>query len=265
MASSTSYSSYIQLSSIVESQCPKSSKDNPIIWGTERFFIVCHQASELWVSQLLTDLELAVKILNDKPMRWRDARLFLTRAASTSFMLCQILEHLSYDCPKEHFMAFRELLQGMSGAESQQFHQVFRLVDGTHEHVIALRAALEEAKAGVFEQSDTSIPQDCDVTSSAMALEIMLAVCDIWRQFHMLVAKSFIREKGGTGGTTGSDFLHQRLLKTRLNVSNKLLNSKLSSHTYSEQHNQLEYPDYKAILKNTLMELREQLDSLYPH
>src|SRR6185437_13801523 len=91
--------------------------------AAEHFFIVTHQAFELWFKQLLVDLEDAASSL---PPPRNDAELaldHLQRAASILRLLVQQMVLFDNLSPRS-FLAFRPYLGAASGSESGQFRDV---------------------------------------------------------------------------------------------------------------------------------------------
>ena len=104
------YAGYLHLQEILSAQHPLAPTDHgPAVRAAEHFFIVTHQAFELWFKQLLLDLSDAAAML---PPPTSDAELaldHLQRAASILRLLVQqmvLFDHLS---PRS-FLAFRTYL-----------------------------------------------------------------------------------------------------------------------------------------------------------
>ncbi|MBV8884780.1 MAG: hypothetical protein JO235_12400, partial [Chroococcidiopsidaceae cyanobacterium CP_BM_RX_35] len=127
--STQSYSSYLRLPIILSSQHPLLPFEDVVGWTSERYFIVCHQVSELLMSQVLMDFEQATSLV-DCSRDWANAKLLLTRAASLTVLLCRNLEQIAYLCPQSAFFAFRPALEGSSGKESLQFQKALSILSG---------------------------------------------------------------------------------------------------------------------------------------
>src|SRR5260370_21333184 len=54
-------SDYLRLDELLGAVHPSTAADDRSSWANERYFMVSHQLSELWVSQILVDLELALE------------------------------------------------------------------------------------------------------------------------------------------------------------------------------------------------------------
>src|SRR6267378_1031662 len=115
-ANKLTYVSYLRLDQILNAQHPVvPDEQGPAVRAAEHFFIVTHQAFELWFKQLLLDLRDAAELLLDH----------LQRAKAVLRLLVQqmvLFDHLS---PRS-FLAFRPYLGSASGSESAQFRDVQR-------------------------------------------------------------------------------------------------------------------------------------------
>ncbi|WP_026424641.1 tryptophan 2,3-dioxygenase family protein, partial [Actinokineospora inagensis] len=62
----TDYQDYLALDTLLDLQRPRvPATEGPRVHAAEHFFIIVHQASELWVAQLLLDLDHATTTLRD--------------------------------------------------------------------------------------------------------------------------------------------------------------------------------------------------------
>lgn len=207
-----SYDNYLQLTALLSMQRPRSSAADPTTWAAERFFIVCHQVSELWLSQILFDLRLAAELI-EREQDWQGARTCLSRAASLTLVLTRVLGDLASGCSRDSFMRFRAALQGMSASESAQFHEFLTLLSGSHASLQALRAALPDMDADVSVTgcADTGLLQQ--KAASARALNVLLRAAAIWRALHIVITKFFIMDLPGTGGSAGVRYLSKRYVE----------------------------------------------------
>src|SRR5437879_13879227 len=118
------YVGYLRLDQILNAQHPVvPDEQGPAVRAAEHFFIVTHQAFELWFKQLLLDLRDAAELLPPPTSDVELALDHLQRAKSVLRLLVQqmvLFDHLS---PRS-FLAFRPYLGSASGSESQQFRQV---------------------------------------------------------------------------------------------------------------------------------------------
>src|SRR5579884_2793624 len=207
--SRSAYASYVQLSSILASQVPKSPKENLETWTAERYFIICHQVSELLASQILTDVRCAAELIS-RPEGRNSAQRLLTRAAACSLQFYQHSEQLMYSCPKNSFLEFRLLLGSASASESEQFSELLKITLHDHPDCVAIESAINE-------------PNSCPVVGSAEnsakadgrnileALSVTTAAILLWRRLHVLMATFFIDTMPGTGSTSGADYLMRRM------------------------------------------------------
>jgi tryptophan 2,3-dioxygenase len=183
-----SYSAYLQLPILLGATRPISSPDEPAGWAAERFFMICHQTSELWVSQVLVDLGEAARLAEQGD--WTGTQAALRRATSVLELLTSGLRRLCH-LPVERFLRFRPALDGVSASESEQFAA---LLSGRRHHDIhRIEARLAGAPA------------------VARALEDYLEALTVWRGLHAEVARHFIGTRRGTGGSSGVEHLLGRL------------------------------------------------------
>jgi tryptophan 2,3-dioxygenase len=198
------YDSYLRLDALLTIQRPLTPADLPVTRAAERFFIVCHQASELWQSQLLVDLEQAATQAERRD--WPGVRTSLTRVTSISLLLTAHLEQF-FTLPREHFLAFRLGLAGASGAGSKQFREL--LLGSRQRHVRFLRLRLSDEPArGASAGHATCDHARC---GAARALETFIGSVTDWRTLHLKIAEHFIHDLPGTGGTSGGAYLRRRL------------------------------------------------------
>ena len=208
------YAGYLQLDRVLASQQPLGPAElGPQVQAAEHFFIVVHQAFELWFKQELLDLQLAADALtHDEP----DPELaldHLARVTAIHRLLIQqmvLFDHL----PTHMFLAFRPYLGTASGSESAQFHAV--------EKTLGLRtqagSPIFEAFSSVLERRGLSLDQLYKDPSGGGALyRVAEALVDISETFwlltaaHVRIAERAIGARPGTGGTTGVQYLTQAL------------------------------------------------------
>src|SRR6185503_16207738 len=89
------------------------------------FFIVTHQAFELWFKQLLLDLSCATHLLRTASPDVQLALDHLQRAGSVLRLLVQQMVLFDNLSPRS-FLAFRPYLGKASGSESEQWRDVQR-------------------------------------------------------------------------------------------------------------------------------------------
>src|SRR5438094_3997878 len=118
------YISYLRLDQILNAQHPVvPDEQGPAVRAAEHFFIVTHQAFELWFKQLLLDLRCAADLL---PPPTSDAEMALDhlhRASSVLRLLVQQMVLFDSLSPRS-FLAFRPYLGTASGSESAQWRDV---------------------------------------------------------------------------------------------------------------------------------------------
>ena len=204
------YARYLALDKILDAQHPIAPATlGAGVHAAEHFFIVVHQAFELWFKQELLDLACAEQALRPPDADSELALDHLQRVASIHRLLGQqmvLFDHLS---PRT-FLAFRPYLGQASGSESAQFHAVERALGlrgrGRSELYEAFREALQGAGLTL-----EALYQD---PSRAGALyRVAEALVDISEGFwlltaaHVRIAERTIGQRPGTGGTSGVAYL----------------------------------------------------------
>lgn len=192
-----SYGSYLKLGELLAAPEPTTPREHTEVWLSERFFIVCHQTSELWVSQVLADLGHAGELAERG--EFAAASEVVLRARSIVELLCRHLVQLTH-LDKEHFLTFRPALDGASGAESEQFNELLR--GRENDRVRRLEAA-------------AALAADDQAAPATEAVQAFLDAVSAWRWLHVRVARQFNGRNRGTGGTTGVDYLLDRISKER--------------------------------------------------
>jgi tryptophan 2,3-dioxygenase len=215
-ADPVTYQGYLGLSAILDAQHPLSPPSlGAQVQSAEHFFIVVHQAFELWFKQELLDLRCATDALspeNDDPELALD---HLQRVAAIQRLLSQqmvLFDHLS---PRS-FLAFRPYLGSASGSESRQFREVERALglrgSGGSPVYAAFVAAL--ARTGLTLESLYQAP-----SRGGALYRLAELLVDISEGFwlltaaHVRIAERTIGQKPGTGGTSGVAYLAQALDK----------------------------------------------------
>ena len=204
------YSGYLHLDQILGAQHPVAPDEHGSgVRAAEHFFIVTHQAFELWFKQFLVDLAEATELL-PPPTSDRELALdHLQRARSVLRLLVQqmvLFDHLS---PRS-FLAFRPYLGTASGSESGQFRDV--------QKALGLRGAAEspiyQAFVAALAEADLTLEDAYRNPSAAGALyrvaEALVGISEEFWQLcavHVQVAERTIGQKPGTGGTSGVSYL----------------------------------------------------------
>jgi len=206
----TSYASYLRLPNLLAAQDPTTPRDDAGTWVAERFFIVCHQTTELWLSQVLLELDHAARCAEESS-DWPGTRTSLMRAASIVLLLTHHLEQLIY-LPRDRFLRFRPALEGISGAESEQMRELFVVGLGRHAHVRTIEVSLDQALARAGMRTPHALGA-CghDECATAGALGALMEGVTNWRRLHARITRYFIGGRRGTGGTAGADYLDERL------------------------------------------------------
>jgi tryptophan 2,3-dioxygenase len=209
------YAGYLHLDEILNAQHPLAPEERHGrgVRAAEHFFIVTHQAFELWFKQLLLDLGDAAALL---PPTVGDAEMaldHLQRAASIMRLLVQqmvLFDHLS---PRS-FLAFRPYLGSASGSESAQWRQVQRALglrgrDGSQVYT-AFLAALNAKHLSLEEVYR-------DPSTAGALYRVAEALVSISEEFwqlnavHVQIAERTIGQRPGTGGTSGVSYLAEGL------------------------------------------------------
>jgi tryptophan 2,3-dioxygenase len=208
------YPNYLQLDKILDAQAPLGPAGlGGSVHAGEQFFIIVHQAFELWFKQLLTDVDCACDALTTEP---RDAELALDhvqRVAAVERLLIQqmvLFDHL----PLRSFLAFRPYLGTASGSESQQWRDVQRALglrgDAPSRLFEALSAAVGAAGLSLLDVYRNP-------SAAGVLYRLAEALVDISNLFwqltaaHVQVAERAIGDRPGTGGTSGVPYLREAL------------------------------------------------------
>src|SRR5579859_4740709 len=208
------YGGYLHLDQILGAQHPIAPDEQGTgVRAAEHFFIVTHQAFELWFKQFLVDLAAAAELL-PPPISDRELALdHLQRARSILRLLVQqmvLFDHLS---PRS-FLAFRPYLGTASGSESGQFRDVQR--------ALGLRGRAESPVFAAFVKAlaaaDLTLEDTYRHPSAAGALyRVAEALVDLSEEFwqmcavHVQIAERTIGQRPGTGGTAGVSYLAETL------------------------------------------------------
>jgi non-ribosomal peptide synthase protein (TIGR01720 family) len=193
------YADYLHLDELLAAVQPLFAEGDHSAWSDERYFLVIHQTSELWVSQILADLELALESARLADFDRAIDRLKRANAALELTLTTQsALEHLSVD----DFHRFRPKLQGVSAAQSEQFAI---LLEG------ARYAPVAELFQIVADRRDGESSSRRQKLQIAAQLNVFIAGLTRWRLVHLEVVRRFIGDSGGTGGTAGVGYLIDQL------------------------------------------------------
>ena len=211
--SELTYSRYIRVAELLDLQEPRSRPEPSLTRVCEHFFIVTHQTSELWLAQVLLDLDEAAAALAHG--RYLDADECLQRSAVVMETMAANLEALA-TMPPGRFAGFRGNLGRASGAQSAQFAHLDRCLGlgskGECPLFDALLDACEKERATL-----TGLLRPGDPDHAELA-RVVLSMLDVsrktwkWKVMHLeLVAKMLGHQQSGTGGTSGAKYLSGRL------------------------------------------------------
>jgi tryptophan 2,3-dioxygenase len=206
------YAGYLRLETLLELQQPVSAKADD---GGELFFIVAHQASELWLKSLLTELEELDDAIVRRELPWAAPMLHARRGLAAAKMLVTGVEALrSLDA--ETFMRFRDQLGNASGLQSTQFGRL-RLLMGLGRPSggpieANLRALAESFGVYPFDAEALGARPRSDWYWLVDTLLELSSTVWRWGIYHIEVARRLIGERSGTGGTSGVHFLMGRML-----------------------------------------------------
>ncbi|MFL6759847.1 tryptophan 2,3-dioxygenase [Sphingomonas sp.] len=233
------YADYLKLDQLLSAQQPLSGLHD------EMLFIIIHQTKELWMKQMLHELELAIALVEKDS--FAPAYKALARVSRIQSVMTLSWDVLSTLTPVD-YLAFRDVLGTSSGFQSVQFREIeYRLglkdpaylqhcPEGSADRA-RLQAALDSTslreasiaalqRAG-FEVGDAStealaaawleVYRDADRWFELYQLAEKLVDLDdalaMWRHKHVLTVERIIGNKRGTGGSAGAAYLRSTLEK----------------------------------------------------
>ena len=222
------YADYLQLPTLLSAQQPLSDRHD------EMLFIVIHQTKELWLKQMLHEVDLAVRLVAGDA--FAEAYKALARVSRIQSVMTLSWDVLATLTPVD-YSRFRSVLGTSSGFQSAQFRELeYRLgikdprflsyqPEGSAEHG-RLQAALEgpslwdeadAARARLGAESWLAVYRDADRWFELYQLAEKLVDIDDalsgWRHKHLLTVERIIGMKPGTGGSTGARYLASTLEK----------------------------------------------------
>ncbi|QNM82153.1 tryptophan 2,3-dioxygenase [Sphingomonas sabuli] len=233
------YADYLKLDQLLGAQQPLSDLHD------EMLFIVIHQTKELWLKQMLHELELAIGLLGTDS--FAPAYKALARVGRIQSVMTLSWDVLSTLTPVD-YLKFRDVLGTSSGFQSAQFRELeYRLgikdesylkhyPPGTDERIRLERAlaepSLREAAHTALQRAGFDIGDGSDEAVSAAWLgvyrdadrwfdlyqlaEKLMDVDDAlagWRHKHVLTVERIIGNRQGTGGSAGAPYLRSTLAK----------------------------------------------------
>jgi tryptophan 2,3-dioxygenase len=233
------YQDYLDLPTLLGAQKPLSALHD------EMLFIIIHQTKELWMKQMLHELDFAIALVEKDS--FAPAYKALARVNRIQSVMTLSWDVLSTLTPVD-YLAFRDVLGTSSGFQSAQFRALeYRLglkdpaylqhyPEGTAERV-RLEAAIEApslrdaassalVRAG-FDVADRSpdalaaawleVYRDSERWFELYQLAEKLVDLDdalaMWRHKHVLTVERIIGSKRGTGGSAGASYLRSTLEK----------------------------------------------------
>jgi tryptophan 2,3-dioxygenase len=233
------YADYLMLDRLLTAQRPLSDLHD------EMLFIVIHQTKELWLKQMLHELDLAITLVGEDS--FAPAYKAMSRISRIQSVMTLSWDVLATLTPVD-YSAFRDVLGTSSGFQSVQFRELeYRLgikdprflehyPDGGEAHR-RLKAALDAPslrdashaalKRAGFDLGDRSegalgeawlkVYRDADRWFELYQLAEKLVDLDdalaMWRHKHVLTVERIIGNKPGTGGSAGAAYLRSTLDK----------------------------------------------------
>jgi tryptophan 2,3-dioxygenase len=233
------YADYLQLDTLLSAQKPLSDLHD------EMLFVIIHQTKELWMKQMLHELQFAISLIGED--RFAEGYKAMARISRIQSVMTLSWDVLSTLTPVD-YLKFRSVLGTSSGFQSAQFREIeFRLglkepnfvnhyAEGSDDRAKLEQALVEpslrEAALGALERAgfdlgDRSIEsiarawlkvyRDADRWFDLYGLAEKLVDIDdalaSWRHKHVLTVERIIGNKPGTGGSAGAPYLRATLEK----------------------------------------------------
>lgn len=245
------YGSYLRVDELLSlQQCVSVDPETGRPEHDETLFIIIHQVYELWFKQILHELDLIVKMLDEH--RIGAARNHLKRVLKIMKTLVGQIDILETMTPAE-FATFRSFLNNASGFQSAQFREL-EFILGIKDRVQLdwfsgdegdrLKRRFEaptvwDAFVGVLDRFEVTVPDEVlnrDVTEplkenkdlqaaivEAYGDEVFAGLCETltdldeglqeWRYRHVMMVRRTIGTKPGTGGSDGASYLATTLFR----------------------------------------------------
>nr|WP_237535740.1 tryptophan 2,3-dioxygenase family protein [Streptomyces sp. SID3343] len=211
-AEGPTYDGYLRLPTILTAQAPSTPESDRFTHAAEHFFIVAHQTCELWLKQALLDLDLAADAVASRP---RDPELCLEQVRRATHVLTMIAEHFTVleRLTVSSFARFRGSLGRASGAQSRQFHALYRALG-----LYGATSRLFQGFLDTLAERDLTVAEvyhrapHCGVPY--LLAEALVDLSQAVRRGQLAHVELVVRQIGarpGTGRTTGADFLARRL------------------------------------------------------
>jgi tryptophan 2,3-dioxygenase len=213
-AERVTYVGYLHLDAILNAQHPAAPAElGPPVQAAEHFFIVVHQAFELWFKQVLVDLDCASGALAPPAADAELALDHLQRVAAVLRLLVQQMVLFDHLAPRS-FLAFRPYLGHASGSESAQFRAVQRALGllGRAESPVyaAFRTTLDAASLSL----DALYAAPSQYGALYRVAEALVTISEGFWQLvaaHVQIVERTIGRRAGTGGTSGVPYLSEAL------------------------------------------------------
>src|SRR3954453_18602160 len=109
------YANYLKLDQLLSAQRPLSDLHD------EMLFIVIHQTKELWMKEMLHELDLAIRLIGEDHLA--EAYKAMARVGRIQAVMTLSWDVLSTLTPVD-YMKFRDVLGSSSGFQSAQFREV---------------------------------------------------------------------------------------------------------------------------------------------
>ncbi|MEU0399881.1 tryptophan 2,3-dioxygenase family protein [Streptomyces sp. NPDC006197] len=215
MTDDVKYRDYLELDTLLSLQKPRAAESvamkSTVL--SEQFFIITHQASELWLRQIISDLEAVVDELttSDDTSTAEWIVDLLQRAAELMRVLHAQLTALDR-LPLRDFATFRTLLGTASGAQSEQFHRLAHLIGNAEQE----GPLYESFAAWVARSGHTVSDVARQGIEAGVYYRIIEALLDVgngywrWQVGHISLITRVLGHHAGTGGTAGADHLVSR-------------------------------------------------------
>jgi len=233
------YADYLKLGEILGAQQPLSNLHD------EMLFIVIHQTKELWLKQMLHELELAISLVDTDS--FSPAYKALSRVGRIQSVMTLSWDVLSTLTPVD-YLKFRDVLGTSSGFQSAQFRELeyrlgikddryLRHYSADSDEQARLRRALtepslREASHSALQRAGFDLGAGSDEEVAGAWLQVyrdsdrwfelyqlaekLLDIDDAlagWRHKHVLTVERIIGNKPGTGGSPGAPYLRSTLDK----------------------------------------------------